>query len=221
MKTKISFFLFALTVFAHSSMAVAGPGPFPGNAPTGTASKSNLPTGSIGPQPIPLNPPAPMQLDAAKFSSRLEQTLKTANLPVQSLVVNNLVRLTPIAPRHPSGAEIKRAGPIMQFMGASSNEHSGSYSLTKSYISSVDMKVPTEPNEVYVLDCQLSPQNQATVIFVRDGHRSYPSVEDGHSLFAFEASSTMTDIMIAFEAPTSVPEGYLVGYFYGCDINEM
>lgn len=211
MKSKIFLFFSALTVFAHSSMAVAGPGSFLDRSKNSTS-----------PQAIPSTPAAPLPLDAAKFSLRLEQALKNVNLPIQSLVVNSLLRLTPIAPRHASGAEIKRAGPIMQFLGASSNEHHGSYSLAKSAFSTVELKLPTVPNEIYVLDCELSPQNQATVIFVREGgSRNYPAVEDGHALFAFEAASTMTEIIIAFEAPSSVPNGYLAGYFYGCEINEM
>jgi len=202
-------------------MAVAVPGRLSEGAPAETGSKSSLSTSSLGQKSLPLPPPAPTQLDSAKFSARLEQTLKIENLPVQSLVVNNLVRLTPIAPRHASGAVIKRAGPIMQFKGASNNEHNGSYALSKAYISSVDLKIPTEASNIYVLDCQLSPQNQAVVIFVRNGSRTYPSVEDGHAMFAFEASSTETEVDIAFEAPSNTSEGDLVGYFYGCDVNEL
>lgn len=163
----------------------------------------------------------PLALDSTILSTRYNSALKQANLTATSLLPSIDMELTPVEPRHASGAQIKRAGPIWQLLGNSSSAPNGSYTLSKSYTSSVDLRIPTVQGSIYVLDCKIAPQNQAKAVFVRAGNKSYPAVEDGHAIYAFQASASSTDLIIAFdESPSTVLEGSTVGYFYGCSIDK-
>ena len=163
----------------------------------------------------------PVKLDDSIRAMSYQNAVKSANLTSSVLVPSSGVSLTPVAPRHQSGAEIKKADPLSQFLGSSSSRPNGQYTIAKGYISTVDLHYPTEQNSVYVLDCSVAPQNQAQVAAVRNGNVSYPALENGHMLYAFQAPGSTTDISIAFNAPSSVSNYTTVGYFYGCELNKM
>jgi hypothetical protein len=214
MKKTLPYILRAFVVVVCATVPVQSQGGPASVAPRLTATQSASTTPALV-----VAPSAPATLDANNLSARIEQTLKIANLPVTSIIPTNAIRLTPVAPRHASGAEIKMAGPLF-FQGASGSAPHGSYSLKKAILPGVTLRIPTEQNKVYVLDCQVSPQSQVEVQFMHNT-ASYPGIEDGHAMYAFEASSTMTELSIYFIAPYTVSEGANVGYFYGCDVNEM
>lgn len=161
--------------------------------------------------------------DSTQSLTSYQTAVKSANITSSYAVLapSSEASLTPIAPRHQSGAEIKRAEPLSQFIGASSGKPNGQYTITKGYTSTVQLSLPTDQNSVYVLDCSVSPQNQAQVAAVLNGNVSYPAVENGHILYAFLAPSSTTNISIAFDAPSSVSNNTTVGYFYGCELNKM
>ncbi|HMR00821.1 MAG TPA: hypothetical protein PKA32_00340 [Candidatus Gracilibacteria bacterium] len=163
----------------------------------------------------------PVKLDDSTRAISYQNAVKSANLTSSVLAPSSGVSLTPVAPRHQGGAEIKKAEPLSQFLGSASGRPNGQYTITKGYISTVDLRYPTDQNGIYVLDCSVAPQNQAQVAAVRNGNVSYPGLENGHMLYAFQAPSSTTDISIAFNAPSSVSNYTTVGYFYGCELNKM
>src|SRR5262245_53158618 len=146
MKPKLSYSLVSIALIVFTGMAVISYGKMvhggATSVTTSVAPRLTSTPSSTPPQSPALPPPAPFALDASKIGSRMDQVLKISNIAVQSInpIIN--VRLTPVAPRHASGAEIKKAGPLSEFLGVSNSTPDGSYTLTKFYISSVDLHIP-------------------------------------------------------------------------------
>jgi hypothetical protein len=150
---------------------------------------------------------------------RYQEVLKQANFQITYVPTASHMKVTPMAPRDSSGAEITWAG-LMSFYGAKSGTPDGSYALQRGFATAVHLRIPTEVNKLYVLDCQLHPYNSKVMVMgASGGPVSTLAVENDHALYAFQASAESTELVVAVPGdPESSTE--FVGFFYGCEITK-
>lgn len=167
----------------------------------------------------------PSTLSSSTLSTRYNEALKLANLSATSALPSVDMQVTPVAPRHTSGAKIGSAGPIGKF-DSNPNLPNGAYEMIKGTFlgarTLIYLGIPTTQNSLYIMDCQIQPDQGSKVAFIRNGITAYPPIENGHAIYAFQASATTATatVIIEFE----VPQGYThdgLGKFYGCNIDKI
>lgn len=176
------------------------------------------PKGGVG------RPDAPGPLVAVKRIATLSTALKqlgSTQDPPQTLET----RLTPLTPRLPSGARIVRAG-VVTFDAADPKTPDGSFTLERPSgaiaIATVEMRVPTEPGKMYVVDCRVRALAGSSTAFAvtRGSTTSTLPVDDGHILTAFTATSAESPLVVAAMPTSPTDKSAVLGYFYGCDVGK-
>jgi hypothetical protein len=175
---------------------------------------------------LPPRRAAPAALDSAKRAVKLTNALKAvgaANLVAPPALE---MRVTPIVPRHPSGAELYGGGPLY-FNGPASGEPDGSYHRNTRKggglsITGVQMKFPTEKNKFYVVDCRVNPPSGPAIRYSlgKPGGSAQLPVEDGHLTTAFLANGPQADLSLMF-FPAEGSTSDDLGEFYGCDVGKV
>jgi len=164
-------------------------------------------------------PPAPTALSPMQRIERYQEVLKEANLQITYVPPISHMKVTPMAPRDSSGAEITYAG-VMSFQGAKSGTPDGSYGFLRGLGTGVTVRIPTEVNKLYILDCQLHPYNsKVMVVGAGGGPVSTLAVENDHALYAFQASAESTELLVTLPGNPESSWDF-VGYFYGCEITK-
>jgi hypothetical protein len=171
---------------------------------------------------LPADPPsagaAPGALEGASRAARYTAAARTAGLSQQSPVnVNAAVRLTPNAPRHPSGADVVWAGYVFYQAAGADGEWDMTPMPTRDSV--VRMSFPVEAQKIYVLDCKLVPGYSTPVVkpkFVRNGASQGVPVEGNHALYAFSTAAGATSVRVDLLIDGS---HHHVG-FYGCELTK-
>ena len=130
-------------------------------------------------------------------------------------------RLTPVAPKLSSGAQITRASTVL-FNGSDNDLPDGAFVLVRGTgmpISSVEMRVPTEAGKFYVYDCRMQLVGGTKLTLSRAGATSLATVEDGHVIGAFAATTTSTNVAVVV-APSAGETNAVLAHFYGCDVGK-
>jgi hypothetical protein len=197
------------------------PRPAPAPRPTAAARPAATPMPTVSRLPVAAEPAA---LSPAARAARIKGALETAALTAAAPGSFG-VRVTPAAPKT-AAAEILGAGAV-HFSGPRPGASGGEYAfgagtgggLSWPY---VDLRLQTEANKHYVLDCRLRPPPGASTMGVVMGTPGGASatleVKDGHVLFAFKATAASTDVNLVV---TSLGGGSHRGYFYGCDVGKV
>jgi hypothetical protein len=149
--------------------------------------------------------------------------LKLAGLPAITALPFMDARLSPVTPRLPNnGGEITLAFGLTQFVGATSDQPDGAYSLASSGTgyAAVFLRLATEVNKFHILDCRVQVSQSAKLTFLHSGGSgtSNPPVEDGHVVYAFKANASKTDVTVGFQPLSNTGNTFNLGSFYGCEV---
>jgi hypothetical protein len=172
-----------------------------------------------GPKAFPARRAAPPALESAKKALKYTAAVKALGALIPGPQQLEM-KVTPVAMRHPSGAEILSAGPGY-VRGVDNGEPDGSYHLLTRKggglsLTSVLMKFPTEKNRHYVVDCKVNPPSGPAL---RYSLGKPVFVEDGHLITGFLANSNQTELsLLVFPAEGSTSDD--LGDFYGCEVGK-
>jgi hypothetical protein len=131
------------------------------------------------------------------------------------------MKLTPMAPRHASGAYIVHATST-SFYGPSNGKPDGTLVLTSPTdsqmpVSFFEISLPTVQGKLYVVDCRFAANNGGPLkLSLGKAASGIYDVEDGHLVVAFAATATTTALSIVGGPSMTSRFG-----FYGCEMGKV
>jgi hypothetical protein len=166
--------------------------------------------------------PSPGVLDATKRTLRVTKALQAAKLAVPGVLPTSLeMKVTPMAPRHSSGAFIVHAT-SSSFYGPSNGKPDGTIVLTppsdpQMPVSMFEISFPTVAGKLYVADCRFTANNGGALkLSLGKAASGVHDVEDGHLVVAFAATATTSALSIVGAPSLTSRFG-----FYGCEIGKV
>jgi hypothetical protein len=187
------------------------------------ANSTSAQVAQLGAADVAAVKPAPVPLDGAKRTLRLTKALQAAKLAVPATLPGGglEMKISPMAPRHVSGAQIVHATSTSLY-GPSNGKPDGTLVLTSPTdsqmpVSFFEFSFPTVQGKLYVVDCRFSANNGGPLkLSLGKVASGIHDVEDGHLVVAFAATAASSAVSIAGGPSMTSRFG-----FYGCEMGKV